>query len=261
MFYAIYQIDAFSDGLFTGNPAAVVPLDAFLSDEHLQNIAEENNLSETAYYVEKEQSNFDLRWFTPNGEVQLCGHATLATAYVLFEEMQYTGQLTFHTLSGVLSVGRIASGIYCMDFPADHGTNVHCPSTLRNTISTDIVTCIEGKDDLLLILKTQEDITNLHIEVSIVKALPYRGLIVSAPGEDSDFVSRCFYPKYNIPEDPATGSAHTLLTSYWTMVLRKNAMKAIQLSHRKGYLECIYLGDKVRLIGKATKYLEGKILV
>jgi PhzF family phenazine biosynthesis protein len=259
--YPLYQVDAFTNKLFGGNPAAVVPLDAFLEDDVLLNIAIENNLSETAYCVPtEEEGKYDLRWFTPGGEVDLCGHATLATAWVLFNAIGVGSEvLHFNTHSGALTVQKLDDGRLLMDFPADHGKPIPLIDGLEEAIGCEVEVLMKGKDDFLAIVSSVEDLRRMDIDLSFVKRLGQRGLIVSASSDRVDFESRCFYPNYNIDEDPVTGSAHTLLTPYWSLRLNTNKLEAIQASPRQGQLTCIYKGSRVGLIGSGILYMKGEI--
>jgi PhzF family phenazine biosynthesis protein len=257
----LYQIDAFHHQVLRGNPAAVIPLAQWLPDELLQAIALENNLSETAFFLPEQDGAFPLRWFTPAQEVRLCGHATLATAHALFQEIGITRpRITFQTLSGSLHVERLATG-YRMDFPADAGTPINPPPGLAAALGTVLQTTIAGKDDLLVIVAQQQQVADLTPDLAFIQQLPYRGLIVSAPGTAVDFVSRCFYPRFGIAEDPVTGSAHTLLTPYWAKVLGKNQLSARQISARVGILTCQLHGDRVWLDGQAVTYLRGEVFL
>ncbi|NNF35933.1 MAG: PhzF family phenazine biosynthesis protein [Saprospiraceae bacterium] len=258
----IYQVDAFADKLFEGNPAAVCPLDFWPGDDLLQRIALENNLSETAFFL-KQDDEYHLRWFTPIVEVRLCGHATLATAHVLFNELNIDAStIYFNTLSGKLSVSKIELGKYLMDFPADHPTPVIDESihtSIHNALNTDIKEYWKGMDDFLVVLEDEEEVKSLDPDFRMISKLPSRGLIVTARSSEVDFISRGFFPQTGVDEDPATGSAHTLLTPYWAPRLRTNRIKAIQWSQRKGYFECIYKGNRTGLIGHAITYLKGSI--
>lgn len=255
----IYQIDAFTDKVFTGNPAAVCPLDKWLNDDILQNIAMENNLSETAFYV-KQDSMFYIRWFTPTVEVDLCGHATLATAFVLFNHENYSENIIhfYSPRSGALTVTK--NGEYLtLNFPADIFEQV--------AISDDIVNCFDlkpesvykGKSDYLFVFEKEDDIINIRPEYDKIVKLDSRGVIISAKGNNVDFVSRFFAPQSGVNEDPVTGSAHTTLTPYWSKQLGKTELTALQLSNRKGYLKCRYLNDRVEITGKGKLYLTGEI--
>lgn len=256
----LFQVDAFTDQVFKGNPAAVVPLENWLPDEQLQAIALENNLSETAFFKTKGKE-FQLRWFTPAKEVKLCGHATLATAHVLMEHLGQgtTGQLTFQTLSGPLMVRRNEKGWYTMNFPADHPQLTPIPSLLKEALGLKPTETYKGREDLLVILESQSDIEQLQPDFRLLKKLDYRGIIVTAPSRETDFVSRCFYPNYGVNEDPVTGSAHTTLTPYWSKHLDKPELTALQASPRTGYLQCRMLDERVEISGQAVTYMEGRI--
>lgn len=258
----IYQVDAFTDKLFGGNPAAVCPLLSWLGDEVMQNIAMENNLAETAFFVSQGE-DYHLRWFTPTVEVDLCGHATLATAHVLFEHLEFQkDKVFFHTRSGVLIVQRLEKGKYLMDFPSDHAEKVEDPSLqsfLETALKTNVLELWKGKDDFLVVIETEKELRKLQPDFRALSTITSRGVVVTSRGNGVDFVSRGFFPQSGIDEDPATGSAHTLLTPYWSPRLKTNRMKAQQLSRRVGHFECIYKGERTALIGSAVSYLQGKI--
>jgi len=264
----IYQLDAFSDQLFAGNPAAVVALPAWLPDDQMQRIAAENNLAETAFYVQTDQdATFHIRWFTPTVEVDLCGHATLATGHVVFylEEKPDTDQIFFESRSGLLKVCRGDDGWLTLDFPADivHKANVQ-PPALVASLGEKPRAVYRGKTDYLLIYESQEQIEALTPDFREMATVPARGVIVTAPGDtDSgvDFVSRFFGPQSGIDEDPVTGSAHTTLTPYWAEQLGKNELTARQLSQRGGYLRCKLNGERVDIAGQVQLYLVGDILI
>ena len=256
----IYQVDAFADELFKGNPAAVVPLEQWLDDQIMQAIALENNLSETAFFVEQSDA-YQLRWFTPTVEVDLCGHATLASAHVLFQHLNYNkNQIEFFTRSGALKVSRNGDE-YLMDFPTDQIKAVKTPTALTESLGIAPEETFIGRDDYLAILKTQEEVAALKPDFQKMKALSGRGLIVSAPGKQVDFVSRGFFPNTGIDEDPVTGSAHTTLTPYWAKRLGKNTLSARQISSRGGALRCTLLGERVVLAGRAITYMKGNIFL
>ncbi len=254
----IYQADAFTDHLFGGNPAAVCPLETWLSDEMLKNIAMENNLAETAFYV-KENDRFHIRWFTPVVEVALCGHATLATAHIIFEQEGFSGNvITFDSLSGPLLVTKTGN-ILTLDFPADI-VNPHTLTTeMRSAFNKLPIEEWKGKTDYMLVYENEDDIIGIIPNHAILKKERIRGVIVTAKGKNSDFVSRFFAPGSGIDEDPVTGSAHTLLTPYWANRLGKTDLSAIQLSPRRGYLQCSYSGNRVLISGQAKTYLKGTI--
>ena len=260
----IFQVDAFTDKIFGGNPAAVCPLKFWLEDSLMQSIALENNLSETAYFY-PEGDEFHLRWFTPGLEVNLCGHATLATAHVLFTELNYNRTtMLFNTRSGVLKVEKLEEGKYLMDFPSDHAVKIDDNDLIKRieaALAIKINELWKGSDDYLAIVESQSIIEKLEPNFRDIATLDSRGIIVSAIGEEVDFVSRGFFPQTGVDEDPATGSAHTMLTPYWAPRLRTNRMKALQLSQRVGQFECIYKGDRTAIIGSAVSYMKGIVTV
>ncbi len=264
----IYQVDAFTEKLFGGNPAAVVPLKKWLPDSVLQNIAAENNLAETAYIVPTGGvSDFHLRWFTPSIEVRLCGHATLATAHTLWQHLKFEkGTIAFDSLSGILRVMR-EGDTYTLDFPCDilsegtpkeRGGN-EAAETIEKVLKIKPLAIFKGKDDYMAVLSKQSDIENLTPDFLPLKNLDARGLIATAKGDMVDFVSRCFYPEAGVEEDPVTGSAHTTMTPYWAEKLGKTTLTAQQLSPRKGNLVCSLKGERVFISGKAVTYLMGSI--
>jgi len=260
--YKLYQIDAFADGVFTGNPAAVVPLDTWLPDDIMQSIALENNLSETAFFV-KEDDIYAIRWFTPLVEVNLCGHATLASAYVLFNELKTAGdQISFSSRSGPLSVSRNGE-VLTLDFPTDKLDTIEVnPKILQALNVTACTSVFEGRDDVMYVFKSQSEIESMNPDFGALIPLLNRGILVTAPGDgDLDFVSRGFFPGTGINEDPATGSAHTTLTPYWSEQLSKKKMNAIQLSDRRGYFAVEDKGDRTHISGKAALYLKGEFFM
>lgn len=256
----IYQADAFAEERFTGNPAAVVPLKRWLSDDLMQKIALENNLSETAFFI-PEGENFAIRWFTPAAEVRLCGHATLATSHVIFNHLEYKREeILFSSKSGQLRVMKDGD-LLVLDFPADDFAASPTPVGLEEALGEIPTEVYKGITDYLLVFESQEIIEALKPDLRKIAALPIRGLICTAPGKDVDFVSRFFAPAVGVDEDPVTGSAHTTLTPYWSQRLGKQAMNAIQLSKRKGILRCEMAGERVHIAGKAVTYLVGNIFV
>lgn len=256
----IYQVDAFADKIFSGNPAAVCPLTEWLPDELMQQIALENNLSETAFYVKK-GDEYEIRWFTPTVEVDLCGHATLATAHVLLEhEAHSSNEITFFShRSGKLKVNRY-NGLLTLDFPVDSIQRIEWPAQQHAAFNFIPGEAYQGKTDYLLIFRSEEEIKNLQPDFSVIANWKVRGVIVSAKGEKVDFVSRFFAPQSGVNEDPVTGSAHTTLTPYWSSQLNKNELSALQLSYRKGYLSCKQSGGRVHISGQARTYLVGEIV-
>lgn len=258
----IYQVDAFTSELFKGNPAAVVPLTEWLDDSVLQNIAAENNLAETAFFAMTEEGELLLRWFTPTCEVELCGHATLATAHVLFEEMGFADdQITFQTkFKGPLTVVKEASG-YSMTFPNLKPEAVsEIPAALTEGLKIDVSEALVS-DDYLVVLPSEDDVLALNPDFSVLAQLDRRGAIVTAPGKDVDFVSRYFAPAFGINEDPVTGSAHCVSAPFWAEKLGKSELTARQVSAREGNLVCIVSEESVTLKGEAVLYMKGSILV
>ncbi|MBB4077580.1 PhzF family phenazine biosynthesis protein [Lewinella aquimaris] len=261
----LYQVDAFTGTLFGGNPAAVVPVPDFPSDALMQDIATENNLSETAFVAIRGKGRFDIRWFTPTTEVRLCGHATLAAAHVLYHSGgKDLKKLRFTTReAGTLVVTPQATpGTYVLALPVDKPKKTRASKKIRGALAgIKPVEVLEGQDDLLVVLKNERQLRKLRPNFHVIEGLKKRGLIVTAPGDEVDFVSRCFYPAYGITEDPVTGSAHTLLTPFWAKRLNKKTLTARQLSKRGGELTCELRGKKVRLEGQAITYLAGQILL
>jgi PhzF family phenazine biosynthesis protein len=256
---SMFQVDAFAERVFQGNPAAVVPLAKWLDDKILQAIAQENNLSETAFFVPTGQ-DFELRWFTPEAEVDLCGHATLATSHVLFEHLDHAGEvLSFHTRSGRLQVRRSGAGL-AMDFPAIDSEPIAAPEALLAGLGARPEKVLAAPD-YLAVFASEQDIVDLKPDFSALAALDRRGVIATAPGEHFDFVSRCFYPKLAVNEDPVTGSAHCKMAPYWAKVLGKTHLKARQLSRRGGNVTCELHGDRVILTGSAATYLTGTVTI
>ena len=256
----IFQADAFTDELFSGNPAAVVPLETWLPDELMQKIALENNLSETAFYIPGEDA-FQLRWFTPATEVSLCGHATLATAHVLFTHMQYGGDLiVFRTLSGDLTVARINDLLY-MDFPVSPLKPFPTPQGLTAALGLRPLEVHHAGKYLLAVYKNEAEVRKIIPDFPMLAKLPFLGIIVTAPGDGVDFASRFFAPAMGINEDPATGSAHTALIPYWSARLGKKELLAIQVSRRGGTMHCENHGDRVKIGGKAITFMEGTMTI
>ena len=254
----IYKVDAFADQPFSGNPAAVVPLETWLPDEVMQNIALENNLSETAFFI-PDGEGFHIRWFTPGAEVKLCGHATLASAHVLFEHLNYTPkEIHFNSLSGILKVKK-ENEILVLDFPASPISEIEIPENLEVAFNILPEKCFRGRDDLMLIYNNEQDIHNLNPDFQKILASKTRGVIATASSVEFDFISRFFAPSVGINEDPVTGSAHTMLIPYWSEKLGKSEMIAKQISQRGGILFCKLVGDRVEIGGRTSTFLTGKI--
>jgi PhzF family phenazine biosynthesis protein len=256
----IYQVDAFTDKVFGGNPAAICPLNEWLPDEILQQIAMENNLSETAFLV-KNGKEYDIRWFTPSTEVDLCGHATLASAEVIFHEWSFReDELVFHSRSGALRVRKEVNGKLTLDFPVDNPQLVEdAPPSILAGLKMEHASIYKGTSDYMVVAENQSQVEALMPDFRTLAQAQCRGVVVTAPGDECDFVSRCFFPQSGIDEDPVTGSAHTLMTPYWAERLGKLQLSAIQVSKRRGYLDCQLAGDRVLMSGHAAMYMKGEI--
>jgi PhzF family phenazine biosynthesis protein len=255
----LYQVDAFTNHVFGGNPAAICPLDEWINDEHMQKIAMENNLAETAFFVQK-NNQYEIRWFTPAVEVDLCGHATLAAAHVLFNHLHIseTHVNFFSPRSGVLNVTK-NNTLLTLDFPTDVYAPITMPASAFSCFQQQPVEAYRGKTDFVFVFKNEQEIIEIQPDFEQIRLLGGRGAIVTAPGNAVDFVSRFFAPQAGINEDPVTGSAHTTLTPYWAKKLGKDHLTALQLSARKGNLTCRYLGERVEISGEAITYLIGEI--
>ncbi|NBD95756.1 MAG: PhzF family phenazine biosynthesis isomerase [Gammaproteobacteria bacterium] len=255
----LFQVDAFTENVFEGNPAAVVPLESWLDDDLLRAIASENNLSETAFFVPG-PVGYELRWFTPQAEVDLCGHATLATAHVLFEHLGHAGEeVVFESRSGELRVRRCDAGLE-LDFPAGACREIGIPSGMHEALGGRPRQAFEG-DDCMVVFATEAEVRSLSPDFRALSRIPGRGVIATAPGDEVDFVSRCFFPKLRVDEDPVTGSAHCQLAPYWAERLGKDELLARQVSARGGTIRCRVAGERVRLAGPAVDYLEGTIRI
>ena len=253
----LYQVDAFATRVFEGNPAAVLPLDAWPDDGVLQAIAEENNLSETAFFVPS-PNGFHLRWFTPVAEVDLCGHATLATAHVLFEILGYREPvIAFQTRGGELLVERQES-LLVMDFPALPPKPCATPAPLVEGLGCQPVETLAAVN-YICAFESEARVRAISPDFEKLRRLEPQGVIVTAPGRDRDFVSRYFAPKFGIPEDPVTGSAHCELTPYWAARLGKNRLSARQVSKRGGDILCELRSDRVKLAGRAVTFMAAEI--
>lgn len=256
----IYQVDAFNNELFKGNPAAVIPLDKWISDELMQNIAEENNLSETVFFVKK-NNLFEIRWFTPSCEIDLCGHATLAAAHIIYTELDfYEKEIVFSSKSGELKVSK-QNDWYTLNFPAENIQEIEVFEKLESALGVKIQKLFKGKWKGVVVVKNEEILKNLKPNFSLLSEVEFNGIIVTAKGYEVDFVSRFFAPKIGINEDPVTGSAHTLLIPFWSEKLNKINLDAKQISKREGILKCKYLGNRVEMSGQAKTYLKGKLTI
>lgn len=262
MILPIYQVDAFANELFAGNPAAVIPLaDQWLPEETMQSIAMENNLSETVFFI-KTDKKYHIRWFTPKYEVDLCGHATVAAAFVIKFQLGYApNTLSFESKSGSLGVKFENDWIY-LDFPAMQ-IQEHQDDRLSEIIGQKIKEIWIAKDDIMIVLENEKAVANLAPNFHLLKEIKARGIICTAKSDqtDIDFVSRFFAPIHGIDEDPVTGSAHTKLIPYWSKVLQKNKLTAKQISQRGGLLKCQKLGKRVSIGGQAKVYLKGEIYI
>ena len=255
----IYQIDAFATKIFEGNPAMICPLKSWLSDELMQQIAEENNLSETAFFV-KEDEVYHLRWFTPTNEVDMCGHATLASAYVLFECMNYEAKkILFSTKSGLLKVWK-EENRYVMNFPIQAIETCDISAQVEEAFGVKPIATFSSMD-YIVVFENEEDVLNAKPDLTLLKELDLRGVCICAKSEKYDFVTRFFAPKYGIDEDPVTGSAFTQLVSYWADELGKDILFSKQVSARGGEVHCVVKGDRIEMSGGAVKYLEGMICI
>jgi len=255
----IYQVDAFTSRVFAGNPAAVIILDEWLDEKLMQHIANENNLSETAFAVAVDD-RYEIRWFTPEVEVDLCGHATLATAHILFNHLGHASiRVNFDSIhSGRLSVEKKGK-LLTLDFPADTLEEMVVPEIIVTALQKPPLKAFRGKTDFMFIYASQSEIESMQPDFGLLAQVGGRGIIVTAMGNDANFVSRFFAPQTGINEDPVTGSAHTSLTPYWARVLGKNKLTAQQLSARGGELICELAGDRVLISGEAVSYMEGEI--
>lgn len=255
----LFQVDAFSSKIFGGNPAAVCPLTQWLCDEEMLLIAAENNLAETAFFLPTEEE-YHLRWFTPEYEIDLCGHATLATAHVLFQHLGYTGdKITFSSKSGLLRVTK-KDQLLTLDFPPRPPQPASLPPVIAQGIGKAPLEVLKSRD-YVLVYETEEDVHSLKPNQALLDTinLDPGGIIVTAPGNSADFVSRFFTPQASIFEDPVTGSAHCSLVPYWAKKFKKNSLRALQLSKRGGELWCELKENRVLISGQAATYLEGYI--
>jgi PhzF family phenazine biosynthesis protein len=254
----IFQVDAFHHELFKGNPAAVCPLKEWLPDEMMQSMAMENNLSETSFFVEAD-AGYEIRWFTPLREVDLCGHATLATAHVLFNHLDFKGDaIEFFSASGMLYVRKGKDGLIYLNFPAQKPHTVQNEEIFEEAMGLKPKSALKGKK-LMLVYEHEEEVINLRPDFQQLIKLNDIGVIATAPGNDFDFVSRFFAPAVGIDEDPVTGSAHTHLIPYWSERLNKKYLSAWQCSKRGGILLCENDENRVLIGGNAVTYMNGYV--
>lgn len=253
----IYQIDAFASAPFEGNPAAVCPLQQWLPENIMQSIAQENNLSETAFFVPTEKG-FHIRWFTPVSEVDLCGHATLASAYVIFNELGYDNkEIAFESKSGQLFVKNNADWLE-MDFPSQPPEKCTIPESLKNAFEHSPVECLKA-EDYILVFDNEQAVLQAEPDLMLLSELDLRGVVITSKSDNYDFVVRVFAPKYGINEDPVTGSVYTQLTPYWSEKLNKQQLFAKQVSKRGGEIWCVNSVERIKISGKAVKYMQGVI--
>ncbi|WP_411678214.1 PhzF family phenazine biosynthesis protein [Caproicibacter sp.] len=257
---AYYIVDAFTDSVFQGNPAGVCVLNEFPERKLMQSIAAENNLSETAFVVRRD-AYYEIKWFTPAEEVDLCGHATLGSSYVVSHFVEPgSKKIEFHSQSGTLSV-ECSDDVFTLDFPTRSPKPVETPKNLARILGADVRETLLSRD-LVVLLDSEQQVRDLTPDFSGMKELKDgMGILVTAKGERVDFVSRCFFPVFGVQEDPVTGSAHCSLIPYWAERLGKTKMKAAQLSARGGLLDCELCGDRVKIGGKAALYLTGEISI
>ncbi len=257
----LYVVNAFTRIDFSGNPAGVIPLPTWLSEERMQQMAAQHNLAETAFIVQ-EAEGFRIRWFTPTVEVDLCGHATLATAHIYFNHLNYPGnQILFHSKSGPLPVYRENDGSLSLDFPLNRPSMTAVLPQIEKGLKAKPLAFYSSTFDYLAVFEKQSDIEKLDPDFKMLAQVKSRGLITTARGKEVDFVSRCFFPQSGIDEDPVTGSAYTVLAPFWAEQLGKTKLSAIQLSKRKGYLKCELKGERVLINGFSKTYLEGEIFL
>lgn len=259
----IYQIDAFTSDVFKGNYAAVVPLDTWLPESLMQSIASENNLSETAFIVRRDDGGFDIRWFSPIKEIAFCGHATLASAFVLFKQHSQTEQLVFHAkATGPFAVNRRAHGLIEMNFPQRDSERLEeIPDELVRGLSIRPGECFICQQAYIAMYDNETEVRSVVPDLELIAKLGPRDVVVTAPGDHHDFVSRYFWPANGGAEDPVTGSIHAALAPLWSKRIGKNTLVALQASDRSGVLHCEIEDDRVLVSGHAVQYLEGTIEV
>ncbi len=260
MNFKFYQVDAFTSKVFAGNPAAIVPLENWIDDELMQSIAMENNLSETAFFV-KENSYYHIRWFTPVNEVDLCGHATLASSFVIFNFIEKeSNNIKFISKSGELIVTK-ENDLISLDFPSNPPKKIDSFELIENAFQQKPVEVLQGGNYTLIIFDNENFIRNAKPNFELIKKIDPHGVIISSKGYNADFISRMFAPNEGIDEDPVTGSSHTVLVPYWTEKLGKKNFRALQLSKRGGELFCENLGNRVKISGKAVLYATGDLFL
>jgi PhzF family phenazine biosynthesis protein len=255
----IYQVDAFAEKVFQGNPAAVIPLEDWLEDDLMQKIAMENNLSETAFFV-KTDTGYHIRWFTPEYEIDLCGHATLASAYIIKNFLEPpVAEINFTTQKAGLLKAMAKEGLYTLDFPSRMPQSCEVPELLFKSLNTTAAVEVLKSRDYFVVMPNEDAVRNIEPDFILMKEVDALGIIVTAKGQSADVVSRCFYPGLGIQEDPVTGSAHCNIVPYWSSKLGKTKLFCKQLSQRGGDLQCELEGDRVLMSGKCVLYLQGEI--
>lgn len=255
----IYQVDAFAEKVFQGNPAAVISLEEWIDDDLMQKIAMENNLSETAFFV-KTDNGYDIRWFTPEYEIDLCGHATLASAYIIKNFFEpHLAEINFTTQKVGPLRAMAKEGMYTLDFPSRMPQPCDVPQNLLKSLNITMAVEVLKSRDYFVVLPNEETVKNTEPNFPLMKELDAIGVIVTAKGQSADVVSRCFYPGLGIQEDPVTGSAHCNIVPYWSDKLSKTKLFCKQLSLRGGNLQCELKGDRVLMSGKCVLYLQGEI--
>ena len=257
----IYQVDAFAAATFGGNPAAVIPLEGWIEEELMQKIAMENNLSETVFFV-KEGDGYHIRWFTPEYEIDLCGHATLASAYIIKIFLEpHIQDIHFTTQKAGALKASAKEGLYTLDFPARMPQPCEVPAGLLKSLGISVAVEVLRSRDYFVVLPNEESVVVCEPDYTVMKELDTIGVIVTAKGHSANVVSRCFYPGAGIPEDPVTGSAHCNIVPYWAQKLGQTKLDCLQLSQRRGALSCELRGDRVLMTGSCVLFLEGKIYV
>lgn len=255
----IYQVDAFAEQVFKGNPAAVIPLDDWIEDDLMQRIAMENNLSETVFFV-KTDAGYHIRWFTPEYEIDLCGHATLASAYIIKNFLEpHIQEINFTTQKAGALKAFAKDGLYTLDFPSRMPEPCEVPDTLLKSVGATAAVEVLRSRDYFIVLPNEEAVRNAEPDYTLMGELDTIGVIVTAKGHEADVVSRCFYPGAGVPEDPVTGSAHCNVVPYWSQKLGKTRLFCQQLSPRGGDLHCELAGDRVLMSGKCVLFLQGEI--
>jgi len=255
----IYQVDAFAEKVFKGNPAAVVPLENWIDDELMQQVAMENNLPETVFFV-KTDLGFHIRWFTPEYEIDLCGHATLASAYIIKNFLEpHIHEISFSTQKAGTLKASAKDGIYTLDFPSRMPQSCEVPGKLLASLGITNAIEILRSRDYFVVLPNEEAVRNVEPDYMLMKEIDTIGVIVTAKGHDADVVSRCFYPGAGIPEDPVTGSAHCNIVPYWSEKLGKTKLFCQQISPRHGDLQCELVGDRVLMSGTCVLFMQGEI--